>query len=103
MLADIWRLGRLGEDIPGMEVVKRYSGLGRTAEGWRRIGLVGVEDNNEEGPFLEVELFRDVGELGLECLVSCVVFANSALSCQHYFATHEENFYNVRISVHNMT
>lgn len=54
-----------------MEVVRRYSAPTRTAEGWNRIGLTveGQEDDGE-GIFLEAELFRVVGELGLECLVS---------------------------------
>ena len=45
---------------------------GRTWASWRRIGLwvdEGTELGDETDPLLEVELFRDVGELGLECLV----------------------------------
>lgn len=48
----------------------------RTWRGWRRIGLWVDGDeglNNDSGPLLEVELFRDVGELGLECFVGNMV------------------------------
>nr|KIR86243.1 hypothetical protein I308_03187 [Cryptococcus tetragattii IND107] len=56
-------------------------GLGeidRGAEGWKMIGL-GEED--QDGVLEEAAMFRDVGELGLECL--------------HWFATHEERFCNL--------
>jgi len=45
---------------------------GRDWLGWRRLGLIDDVDEGEvDEPtyLLEVDLFRDVGELGLECLV----------------------------------
>lgn len=71
MLQDIWRVGGLG-DTSGMEHVQSEHVVSeRHAEGWKRIGLEveEAEDEHGLGDFLEVELFRDVGELGLECLV----------------------------------
>ncbi len=72
MLSDIWNAGRLGSD--GRERVERLSnghGEERSWEGWRKIGLYVEDEEDGEVPFLmEVELFRDVGELGLECLVN---------------------------------
>jgi hypothetical protein len=38
--------------------------------GWRRIGLGQEGDELQEEPLSEGELFRNVGDLGLECLVS---------------------------------
>ena len=77
MLSDIWRVARLGEvDKAGQEVMADVNdddfGSDRNWAGWKRIGLW-VDDEVEDGearmPFLEVELFRDVGDLGLDCLV----------------------------------
>ena len=47
-------------------------GDNRSLAGWRKIGLYADWENPEaEAPFImEVDLFSDVGELGLECLVS---------------------------------
>ncbi|KIR28517.1 hypothetical protein I309_02441 [Cryptococcus deuterogattii LA55] len=56
-------------------------GLGeidRGAEGWKMIGL---GEEGQDGVLGEAAMFRDVGELGLECL--------------HWFATHEERFCNL--------
>lgn len=49
-----------------------------------------VEDTD---PLVETELFRSVGELGLECLVS--VRGWGMADKQHYYATHEDNFHSV--------
>lgn len=57
-------------------------GLGeidRGAEGWKMIGL-GEED--QDGVLEEAAMFRDVGELGLECLVRTEV-ASSVLGSKH--------------------
>ena len=76
MLGDIWALGRLGESsAPGMERLSADTNVTvkRSWAGWRRIGLWVNDESGfgeETDPLLEVELFRDVGELGLECLVS---------------------------------
>lgn len=46
---------------------------GRNWLGWRRLGLIDdIDEGDADEPayLLEVDLFRDVGELGLECLVS---------------------------------
>ena len=73
MLSDIWNAGRL--DTDGGERMERltdgHSGH-RSWAGWRKIGLhADGEDPEADAPFLmEVDLFRDVGELGLQCLVS---------------------------------
>jgi hypothetical protein len=57
MLADIWALGGLGRGA-------------RHLRGWQTLGLAEEgHDGDAEG---EGGLFRDVGELGLECLVSTV-------------------------------
>nr|ODO03704.1 hypothetical protein L204_00040 [Cryptococcus depauperatus CBS 7855] len=94
MLHEIWEAGRLenlvrgGEkeiinEIPG---TTRDLGLGeveRSLEGWRMIGL---GNEGEGGMISEGEMFRNVGELGLECL--------------HWFAIHEERFYNLVIEQH---
>jgi hypothetical protein len=87
MLADIWRAGRLGQPVePGEVTNDRASRWGssnghtavydseRNWQGWKRIGLETENDGDHEGPmpFLEVELFRDVGDLGLDCLVSSI-------------------------------
>lgn len=87
MLNEIWHVGRLGESSdnqPGMETVLPNSNgentshsaglVGRSWVGWWKLGLIGdqADDAGVEEPayLLEAELFRDVGELGLECLVS---------------------------------
>ncbi|WVO22443.1 uncharacterized protein IAS62_003773 [Cryptococcus decagattii] len=81
------QLGRSTRSGPGAEtrmvmgMGKFGLGLGeidRGAEGWKMIGL-GEED--QDGVLGEAAMFRDVGELGLECL--------------HWFATHEERFCNL--------
>lgn len=57
-------------------------GLGeidRGAEGWKMIGL-GEED--QDGVLGEAAMFRDVGELGLECLVRTEV-ASPVLGSKH--------------------
>lgn len=86
MMAEIWHVGRLGDNLAldrdsFVETVssrdsdvtpKRYSDIaGRSTAGWRKIGLVVDDDDDGElSHMAELELFRDVGELGLECLVS---------------------------------
>lgn len=77
MLAEIWRAGRLGDTRYETERLGHPGeDTERNQDGWRRLGLY-VEEQEEdgEGPFLEIDLFRDTGELGLECLVSrrCIV------------------------------
>ncbi|WWC72975.1 uncharacterized protein I206_106939 [Kwoniella pini CBS 10737] len=80
MLRELWEYGRLGQPEQPSPGQMRKTGMARTAAGWKRIGL--CQDGEEEAGFLmELEMFRDVGELGLESL--------------HYFATHEDNFYNL--------
>jgi engulfment/cell motility protein 1 len=77
MLTDVWHVGRLGSTAnPGssdgdMENFGSRSGE-RNLEGWRRLGLGAERDAGEYNgqAFGEAELFEDVGELGLECLVS---------------------------------
>jgi hypothetical protein len=82
MLNEIWHVGRLGEQSrppPGLETIMNAHGhadttgfAGRDNMGWRSLGLVDdVDDSEGDEPayLLEVDLFRDVGELGLECLV----------------------------------
>ncbi|ORY33129.1 hypothetical protein BCR39DRAFT_521383 [Naematelia encephala] len=83
MLSEIWHAGRLDNNkIDGTPKIQ--SGGERTWEGWRRIGLWPEFEGDDVPAFLmEVDLFRDVGELGLECL--------------HWFAMHDENFYNLVI------
>lgn len=89
-MAEIWHVGRLGEDLAlerdsivetingqdGDVTPKRYSDIaGRSTAGWRKIGLVDdADDDGESAHMAELELFRDVGELGLECLVSQQLF-----------------------------
>ncbi|ODO06045.1 hypothetical protein L198_01274 [Cryptococcus wingfieldii CBS 7118] len=102
MLGEIWEAGRLGELVGaggggGGEEVEEVEELkeggvggvglgmgiqgekvgkgGRRMEGWAAMGGEVFGELGEGG------MFRDVGELGLECL--------------HYFATHEERFYNL--------
>ncbi|ODN81097.1 hypothetical protein L202_03192 [Cryptococcus amylolentus CBS 6039] len=105
MLGEIWEAGRLGELEGGggeeIEELKEGGGVGgvggvglgmgmegekvemggmrgkggRRMEGWVAMGGEVFGELGEGG------MFRDVGELGLECL--------------HYFATHEERFYNL--------
>lgn len=85
MMAEIWHVGRLGdglainrdsfvETIDGQDgdmTPKRFSDIaGRSTAGWRKIGLVGDDEDEASAHMAELELFRDVGELGLECLVS---------------------------------
>lgn len=85
-MAEIWHVGRLGEDLAldrdsfvetvngqdGDVTPKRFSDIaGRSTTGWRKIGLLVSDNDDEESSHMaELELFRDVGELGLECLVS---------------------------------
>jgi engulfment/cell motility protein 1 len=84
MLNEIWHVGRLGETTrpqPGLETMMNghdhpdlppNSIAGRDWLGWRRLGLIDDVDEgevDEPAYLLEVDLFRDVGELGLECLV----------------------------------
>jgi hypothetical protein len=84
MLNEIWHVGRLGEEIrqPGLETITNGGThaehstniiAGRDWLGWRRLGLIDdIDEGDVDEPayLLEVDLFRDVGELGLECLVS---------------------------------
>ncbi|WRT69192.1 uncharacterized protein IL334_006176 [Kwoniella shivajii] len=88
LLREVWDLGRLGTDIDENTTSNSghahshtsRNGAARNAIGWKRIGL--CEDGEEDAGFLmEMEMFRDVGELGLECL--------------HHFASHEESFINL--------
>nr|XP_031861447.1 uncharacterized protein CI109_003051 [Kwoniella shandongensis]KAA5528519.1 hypothetical protein CI109_003051 [Kwoniella shandongensis] len=89
LLREIWDAGRLSatDDGTGTGSAGDSSGFGhghgvvRNWAGWKRMGLC-LDGDDSEPPFLmEVELFRDVGELGLECL--------------HWFALHEEGFHNL--------
>lgn len=57
MLSEIWMLAGLGRGM-------------RDMQGWGRLGLGGDGSQEENG---EGGMFRDVGELGLECLVSIPV------------------------------
>jgi engulfment/cell motility protein 1 len=84
MLTEIWHVGRLGEETrqPGLETITNGGThaeqstsmiAGRDWLGWRRLGLIDdIDEGDVDEPayLLEVDLFRDVGELGLECLVS---------------------------------
>ncbi|TXT13206.1 hypothetical protein VHUM_01607 [Vanrija humicola] len=85
-LSDIWIAGRLDvEDTGGLasprpSMADYHSTGPRTWEGWRRMGL-SIDYVEDTDPLVETELFRSVGELGLECL--------------HYYATHEDNFHSV--------
>jgi hypothetical protein len=86
-LREIWMAGRLDEEETGDMTSPRpsiaeyqASNIPRTWEGWRRMGLsIDFVDNTDT--LVETELFRSVGELGLQCL--------------HYYATHEENFHSI--------
>lgn len=89
-MSEIWHVGRLGETVSferdslletvngedGDVTPKRYSALaGRSIAGWRKIGLMTEgDDERDSAQTAELELFRDVGELGLECLVSRCLF-----------------------------
>jgi hypothetical protein len=74
-LDEIWHTGRL--DIEESSILSSprpsmqdYQSTGnRTWEGWRRMGLA-IDYVDATDPLSETELFRSVGELGLECLVS---------------------------------
>jgi hypothetical protein len=89
-LEEIWHAGRLDQEEthslasprPSMQDYHsmRSAGGQRTWEGWRRMGL-SIDYVDATDPLSETELFRSVGELGLECL--------------HYYATHEDNFHSV--------
>ena len=86
MLDDIWQAGYLGEDdvlstghshgpqgsrTPKSPKSPQHSSRGhaeRRLEGWRRIGL-GLAEESGLPITSESDLFRDVGALGLECLV----------------------------------
>lgn len=85
LLNEIWHVGRLGEQLPfdrdshvetingvdGDETPRRRSVVGgRSMDGWRKLGLTTDGDDEDTSVLAEVELFRHVGELGLECLVS---------------------------------
>ncbi|WVF65412.1 hypothetical protein IAT40_000139 [Kwoniella sp. CBS 6097] len=83
MLRELWDSGRLGIDqddnaSDGHSYTHGH-GAARHAAGWRKIGLGDAEE--ETGIVTEMDMFRDVGELGLECL--------------HWFAMHEDSFYNL--------
>ena len=83
MLNEIWHVGRLGEVSrqPGLKTITNGGNYaehstsmmaGRDWLGWRRLGLIDdIDEGDVDEPayLLEVDLFRDVGELGLECLV----------------------------------
>lgn len=85
-MKEIWHVGRLGEDfsfdrhsrletisgVDGDATPKRYSDIaGRSVAGWSKLGLTNdLPGDGEISLSAELELFRDVGELGLECLVS---------------------------------
>jgi hypothetical protein len=82
MLADIWSAGRLSSDQ--REESERLSdthGNERSWEGWKKMGLhVDGEEGQGDAPSLgEIDLFRDVGELGLECLVRAHPYASVKL------------------------
>ncbi|WWC91077.1 uncharacterized protein L201_006018 [Kwoniella dendrophila CBS 6074] len=86
MLRELWEYGKLGGHEEGDDVSSIGHGqigrtaMARTALGWKKMGL--CQDGEENAGFLmELEMFRDVGELGLECL--------------HYFAMHEDSFHNL--------
>ncbi|KAK6906154.1 hypothetical protein I203_100138 [Kwoniella mangroviensis CBS 8507] len=81
MLRESWEYGRLAQEQDlATSNGHRKTGMARTAAGWQKIGLC-LDGEDEAGFMMEMEMFRDVGELGLECL--------------HYFATHEESFHNL--------
>ncbi|ORX39155.1 hypothetical protein BD324DRAFT_618673 [Kockovaella imperatae] len=87
MLNEIWTTGQLGQGSGNDAVtVSEAASQNRNWAGWKRIGLWVDEESGlgeESDPLLEVELFRDVGDLGLECL--------------HFYVTHEDNFRNIVI------
>ena len=74
-LDEIWRAGRLDVEETGSVSSPRpsmqdYQSTGlRTWEGWRKMGLA-IDYVDATDPLSETDLFRNVGELGLECLVS---------------------------------
>ena len=71
MLAEIWHLGKLSGDESGMEVIDGHGDARkRESKGWKRIGLVVDREVDHEEESVEEELFGEIGELGLECLVS---------------------------------
>lgn len=79
MLAEIWDAGSLGAEPGNLTPRSPMRGTSheqptqhnRHQAGWHRLGLTADNDDGGDKPFLmEVELFRDVGELGLECLAS---------------------------------
>jgi hypothetical protein len=101
MLNEIWHVGRLGEGSrqSGLETITNggthadYSTnpiAGRDWLGWRRLGLIDdIDEGDVDEPayLLEVDLFRDVGELGLECLV-CHQLTNKYLLIRSALVRH---------------
>lgn len=93
MLNEIWHVGRLGEDHrqPGLETIVSGNDAannspntiaGRDLLGWWKLGLIDEIDEGhiEEPAYLqEVNMFRDVGELGLECLVCAFHLSSGSL------------------------
>lgn len=87
-LAEIWAAGRLdaeegsnlGVSSPRPSMADYQPSGPRTWEGWRRMGLA-MDFVDDSDTLVETELFRNVGELGLECL--------------HHYAMHEDNFHSV--------
>lgn len=73
-LDEIWHAGRLdleeGSNVssPRVSMQDYESTSSRTWDGWRRMGLA-IDYVDATDPLSETELFRSVGELGLECLV----------------------------------
>jgi len=73
MLAEVWQLGRLGSDASDMKAAAQHEITQRRHPGgWRRIGLDVTQSEEAESESAEREMFKDVEELGLECLVSDV-------------------------------
>ena len=86
MLSDIYEVGRLGhcDSIHPDAKTNGHTRTGsmqrsqqsdddaeRNMSGWGRIGpWLDADEPEDQGPSSEGDLFRDVGELGLECLVS---------------------------------
>ncbi|ALO68970.1 hypothetical protein CNF00450 [Cryptococcus deneoformans JEC21] len=66
---------------PGTGMGKFGLGLGEIDRGVKGWWMIGLGEEDQDGVLGEGAMFRDVGELGLECL--------------HWFATHEERFNNL--------
>lgn len=71
MLGEIWSAARLGNEKEHVERLSDGHGGERSWEGWRKIGLYreAGDADREASVLMEVDLFQEVGQLGLECLV----------------------------------